>query len=52
MCEAIKVRPRLQWKPQGTGGARTIAHVLKRAESTHGGQPKRKCVLKKFQTTS
>lgn len=42
MYKAVKVRPGLQWKPQNTGGARTIGW---RAESMDWRQPKRECVL-------
>ena len=45
LCEAVKLKPGLPWRPQNVGDARAIGYLSRRAANREWNQPKRKkCV--------
>ena len=45
LCEAVKVKPRLPWRPQDVRDARAMGYLLRKAASREWNQSKReKCV--------
>ena len=45
LCEAVKVKPELLWRPPNIGDAGTMGYLLNRTDNRKWNQPKReKCV--------